>query len=96
MFEGLLAEHQAEIGAGMEFSSLAALKVCLAQGWGVAILPAVSIQGEPLLRILKWAGPRLATGILMVWHREKWISPLLASFMDLMREEIGRQLSQGT
>lgn len=96
MFEGLLAEHQVEIGTGMEFSSLAALKVCLAQGWGVAILPAVSIQDEPRLRILKWAGPSLATGILMVWHREKWISPLLGSFMDLMREEIGPQLPQGT
>ncbi len=96
MFEGLLAEHQVETGPGMEFSSLAALKACLAQGWGVSILPAVAMQDEPRLRILKWTGPTLATGILMVWHREKWLSPLLASFMDLMREEIGWQLPQGT
>lgn len=99
MFEGLLAEHRVETGPGMEFSSLAALKACLAQGWGVAILPAVAIPGEPRLRRLEWTGPPLATGILMVWHREKWLSPLLASFMDLMREEIGRQLPwsvQGT
>ncbi len=98
MFEGLLTEHRVEPGTALEFSSLAALKVCLSQGLGVAILPAVAAREEcarGLLRELAWTGDPLATGILMVWHRAKWISPLLGTFMDLTREEIPQGL-QGT
>ncbi len=98
MFERLLAEYRVEPGTGMEFSSLAALKRCLSRGLGVTILPGIAVKEEATrgsIAILPWTGDALETGILMIWHREKWISPVLQTFMDLMREEIGRQV-QGT
>jgi DNA-binding transcriptional LysR family regulator len=98
-FEGLLAEEGVAPGPSLEFSSLAALKRCLSRGLGVSILPAVAVQEEVArgsLAVLPWTGDALQTGVLMVWHREKWISPLLESFMALMREEGGRQLQDGS
>jgi hypothetical protein len=41
--------------------------------------------------ILPWSDDPLETGLLMIWHREKWISPALKTFMGLMREALGKQ-----
>lgn len=95
MFEGLLLEHKVEPGIGMEFSSLAALKRCLSLGAGVTIIPEVAVRDEVArgsIVTIPWTGERLETGILMIWHRKKWISPILAALMDRMREEIGSQV----
>lgn len=92
MFEGLLSECGVETGVGMEFSSLAALKQCLRSGLGVTIIPEVSIRSEVdhgSLVTLAWQGDPLETGILMIRHREKWLSPPLRTFMDLVKTEVG-------
>jgi len=92
MFEGLLEEAGVETAPGLEFSSAAALRGCVRSGAGVSILPAFALSGEVArgeLRVLPWAGPRLETAVLMLNHREKWLSPPLAAFMDLVREEFG-------
>ena len=93
MFERILAERHVQPGVGMEFQSLAALKRCLAVGLGVAILPAVAVRdeaGRGEAALLPWAEDPLEAGILMIWHRKKWLSPALAAFMDLAREELAR------
>lgn len=95
MFEGLLAERGVEPGVGLEFQSLAALKRCLGLGLGVAPVPAVAVREEfaaKALVPLAWAGDPLETGVLMIHHRRKWVSPILEAFMDLAREELGAQL----
>jgi hypothetical protein len=35
---------------------------------------------------IKWAGDPLATSVVMIWHAEKWCSPLLKHFMALAEE----------
>lgn len=98
MFEGLLKEHDVSPGVGIEFSSLVALKHALAQGLGVAILPAIAVRDElakKSVSVLPWSDNPLETGLLMIWHREKWISPALKTFMGLMREALGRQGMRG-
>lgn len=98
MFEGLLAECGVEPGVGMEFSSLGALKHCLAAGLGVAILPKIAVRKEAddgtLVR-LDWKGEALETGILMIHHRQKWLSPPIRAFMELVKPEVAQSL-QGT
>jgi DNA-binding transcriptional LysR family regulator len=92
LFEGLLEESGVETAPGLEFSSAAALRGCVLEGGGVSILPGFAVQGEierGELKILPWAGPRLETAVLMLHHKEKWLSPPLAAFMELVREEFG-------
>ncbi len=98
MFEGLLSECRVETGVGMEFSSLAALEQCLIAGLGVTIIPEVTVRGDlhnGSLVTLAWQGEPLETGILMIRHKEKWLSPPLRAFMELVKVEMARSL-QGT
>jgi DNA-binding transcriptional LysR family regulator len=95
MFEGMLLENDVTPGAGIEFQSLAALKRCLSLKLGVSILPAIAVTTElkaKQLAGLSWKGEKLETGILMIRHRKKWISPMLEAFMELVQAELGRQL----
>lgn len=97
-FEGLLAECDAEPGVGMEFSSLSALKQCLIAGLGVAILPEIAVRSETregLVTRLSWQHEPLETGILMIHHKQKWLSPPIRAFMDLVKLEMAQSL-QGT
>ncbi|OLN30162.1 Chromosome initiation inhibitor [Desulfovibrio sp. DV] len=90
-FEHLLAEAGVRPAASLEFSSAAALRGCLAGGLGVSILPALAVRDDLTagrLALLPWAGPILETAVLMLHHKDKWLSPPLAAFMDLMRREL--------
>lgn len=37
---------------------------------------------------LKWKEAPMETSLLMIWHAEKWCSPLLKRFMTLCEEVI--------
>jgi len=94
-FEGFLTERQVEPGVGIEFASLAALTRCLSRGLGVTIIPEVAVKdeiAEGSIVTLPWSEGTLETGIHMIWHKKKWLSPMLGALMELMREEIGSQV----
>jgi len=63
------------------------------RGLGITLLPASALQAEieqkRLLSLLFSEGP-LETAILMIWHKDKWISPALKCFMDAARTRIGK------
>lgn len=90
-FERMLAEEGVSPVADLEFASLEALKRCVAAGLGVSVMPLSAIRAEAAggtLKILPWTGDALETAVLMVWHRDKWLSPALTAFMDLARREL--------
>lgn len=94
MFEHLLAEAGVELAAGVEFSSSAALRGCVMNGLGVSILPELAVRADVAagrLAVLPWAsgdGGELETAVLMLRHKDKWLSPPLAAFMDLVRQHL--------
>lgn len=93
MFEGLLAERGVTTAAGVEFSSAAALRGCVTGGVGVSILPAPAVRLDVAagrLVVLPWADGDLETAALMIRHKNKWLSPPLAAFMDLARRGLMR------
>ncbi|MCM0755489.1 LysR family transcriptional regulator [Desulfovibrio aminophilus] len=66
-------------------NSLGMLRKCLALGLGVALLPEFAVEDDlraGTLRRLDWAGPKLVSGILRIMHKNKWVSPQLACFLD--------------
>lgn len=98
MFEHLLAEAGVQVAAGVEFSSAAALRGCVMNGLGLSILPELAVRLDVAagrLKVLPWTSgegggheSRLETMVLMLRHKDKWLSPPLTAFMDLVREQL--------
>ena len=72
----------------IEFTSIEAIKTCVINGTGIAVLPAESvlkeIHNEQIVR-LNWMSD-LEISVFMLWHKDKRISEALQSFMDLIRK----------
>ena len=74
-----------------EFSSVEALKQCVTLGMGLGLLPAIVVAHElrqDHLKALHWAGPSLDIVTHIRWHKDKWISPAMAAFMDLVKDKL--------
>ena len=74
-----------------EFSSVEALKQCIGLGMGLGLLPAIVVSRELRqhhLKALQWTGPSLDIATQILWHKDKWISPAMAAFMDLVKDKL--------
>ncbi len=88
MFEQWLIQEKIKPASIVEMNSIGAIKQCVAKGLGISIMPDITAAGEideGSLSILNWEDEAIETAILMIWHRDKWISPLLKTFMDKVR-----------
>lgn len=90
-------EHLAAAGAVpsviMEFNSVEAVKQCVMAGLGHAVLPRVTCQAEfdqGMLVELPWAGPPIHMVTQVAYHRDKWISPPLAAFLEIIQRQLVR------
>lgn len=89
-FQHVLQEENVDPAVFMELNSIEAIKQCVIQGVGVAMIPLMAIRQEVTekkLSVLAWPQEELKTGILMIWHKDKWLSPAVQSFMDMVRAE---------
>lgn len=83
---------------GLEFNSVEAIKQCVMSGMGISILPKMAVTKELMegkLSVLRWEQPELSLLVQMVWHKDKWLSPALNSFLVTVRENFGSQSGQG-
>jgi DNA-binding transcriptional LysR family regulator len=74
-----------------DFSSVEAMKQCMVAGMGLGLLPQVVVAGEIRrgnLKTLRWTGPPFDIGIHILWHKDKWISPAMAAFRDLVQQTL--------
>lgn len=86
--EGALARYHVHPRAVMEFTSVEAIKQCAALGMGIACLPKIVVDQElssKKLVALPWAGFELTMKTLVVWHKDKWLSPAMEAFLSLIR-----------
>ncbi|CAM4503313.1 LysR family transcriptional regulator [Paenibacillus xylanexedens] len=75
----------------LEFHSVEAIKQCVVAGLGIALLPEMALKKE--LRegevvALPWDLSDVSFSAQMLWHREKWISPSMAAFMEVAKSEL--------
>lgn len=92
VFERVLAENKVEPRTLVEFSSIESMRESIKVGRGVAIIPEISVRKEVQegsLAVLPWADGPMESAILMIWHKDKWLSPTLRAFMDEARAVIG-------
>jgi len=89
LFEQILTEEKVDSATFMELNSIEAIKQCVIKGIGVTMIPMMSVAQEiaqQKLKILPWSEEKLETAILMIWHKDKWLSPTLQAFMDTVKE----------
>ena len=92
VFEQMLSANKVRATV-IEYNSIEAIKQCVLRGLGITLLPESALQSEigqkRLLSLPCSEGP-LETAIVMIRHKDKWISPALKYFMDAARTRIGK------
>ncbi len=67
------------------------LRNCLARGIGFTVCPEIAVAAElaagRLARLDLYPEDE-AVSLIMIWHAEKWCSPLLAHFMALAEDRL--------
>jgi DNA-binding transcriptional LysR family regulator len=75
----------------LEFQNAEAIKQCAITGIGIAFLPEMTTKAEVErgeLVALPWQIPDLHVYTQMLWHKDKWLSPTILSFIEAAREII--------
>jgi DNA-binding transcriptional LysR family regulator len=91
IFERILNSEKVEPAVIVNCNSIEAIKAYIMAGTGITVIPEVAIKKEISrgeLTVLNWAGDPLEAKIFMIRHKEKWISPILKTFMEAIRENI--------
>jgi DNA-binding transcriptional LysR family regulator len=79
-----------------EFSSVEAIKQCVHAGMGIGFLPEIVIACElkkKQLTVINWHGAKMTIATHIVWHKDKWISPGMQAFLDVLKERLQQQTS---
>lgn len=87
----LMAMQNIRPGHVTEFSSVEAIKQCVAAGMGIALLPAIAVAKElsqHQFKALHWAGSSLDIQTHILWHKDKWVTPAMAAFCDLLKDTL--------
>ncbi len=88
-FEQQLAEKKIEPATILEFNAVEAIKRSVAAGGGIALIPRIAVSSEIVskeLVVLQGADMGWKTRVFMIWHKSKWISPALNTFMAGARQ----------
>ncbi|MBD2847459.1 LysR family transcriptional regulator [Paenibacillus sp. IB182496] len=75
----------------LEFQNAEAIKQCAIAGIGIAFLPEITTNAEVErgeLVALPWRIPDLRVYTQMLWHKDKWLSPILSAFIESAREVV--------
>lgn len=89
--ETILTAEKIRFDAALEFNSVAALKRCVIAGEGISILPEITVAedvAQGRMAILPWAEEKLEAATLMIWYKDRWLSPTLSAFMEVAREAL--------
>ncbi|RBP85495.1 DNA-binding transcriptional LysR family regulator [Cytobacillus firmus] len=75
----------------LEFQNAEAIKQCAITGIGIAFLPEITVRAEVdrgELVALPWQIPDLHVYTHIAWHKDKWLSPIILSFIEAAKEII--------
>jgi DNA-binding transcriptional LysR family regulator len=82
-----------------EFSSVEAIKQCVQAGMGIGLLPEIVIACElkkKQFMVMNWHGGKMSIATHIVWHKDRWISPGMQAFLDVLKERLQQQTSPPT
>ncbi|MBO0995983.1 LysR family transcriptional regulator [Bacillus sp. SD088] len=91
MFDRSFEQEGIDTITHLEFQNAEAIKQCAITGIGIAFLPEITAKAEVErgeLVTLPWQIPDLHVYTQMGWHKDKWLSPIIQSFIEAAREVI--------
>lgn len=89
ILEQMLQDLKCEPKMILEFNSVAAIISNVIAGLGVTLIPEVAANAHvrsKKLAVLPWTENELEVAQLMIWHHDKWLTPVLKGFMEATRE----------
>ncbi|MFD1385320.1 LysR family transcriptional regulator [Oceanobacillus oncorhynchi subsp. oncorhynchi] len=89
MFDQTFKKGDIDSISSLEFQSAEAIKQCAISGIGIAFLPKIVTEVEVErgeLVALPCPFPNLDVYTHMAWHKDKWLSPIILSFIETARE----------
>lgn len=94
MFDRAFEKKGIDTITHLEFQNAEAIKQCAMAGIGIAFLPELTTEAEVdrgELIVLPWKIADLHVYTQMLWHKDKWLSPILLSFLEAAREVIAKK-----
>jgi DNA-binding transcriptional LysR family regulator len=88
MLEKVFTEEKVELSS-LRFNSIETIKQTVIKGTGITVLPLMAVKNEldqGLLKALTWTNGPLQANLIMIWQKNKWLSPILKAFMDRTRK----------
>lgn len=88
-FQQILDQEKVRPDLALELNSVAVIKQCVIEGIGISILPEVTVEKEIArgeMAPLAWSEGKPEVAALMIWYRERWLSPTMNAFMGVVRE----------
>jgi DNA-binding transcriptional LysR family regulator len=89
--ERMITAENIETAVILDFNSIEAIKRCVTAGVGITLATEVAVQDAVQagkLSILPWTGDQVTANLQMIWHKSRWISPILQAFMETVRESV--------
>jgi DNA-binding transcriptional LysR family regulator len=89
VFEKILEQEEVHPFNRLEFYSVEAMKRIIMTGVGITVLPEIAVAEEVAqkrLVILPWAEGKIDVATLMIWYRDRWISPTMKAFMEVTKK----------
>ncbi len=89
MLEHGLHEAGLRISTHLAFEGIESIKQCTIASMGIAFLPEMTIKRElesGSLVTLNWEDQRFVATVQLLWHKDKWFSPALQAFLEVVRE----------
>lgn len=93
MISDLLKESRVRPRSVIETNNIQAIKQLVMSGLGITILPRVSVEYEleqNMLAELPWRAPELPVFTQIAYHKDKWLSPTITSFIEQTRTCLGK------
>ncbi len=87
--EAVLKTEKIKYDATLDFNSVAAIKQCVMAGVGISILPEITVADDILqerMIPLSWSEGVVEVACLMIWYKDRWLSPTLSAFMEVAQE----------
>lgn len=89
IWENILAKAGVYPDTVLEVNSATAMKQCAINGLGITLLPKIAVTEQLAagsLIDLRWSGEDFGIISQVAYHKSKWLSPQLTSFLSLTQE----------